>query len=1021
MTKLNRREILKGLGAAGALSVFAGGYGPVLKSIAANTFTSMDDSGSASLAPEALVDKATGAVTLNPGQYLAAGICQGCTSICGVRVRVDRGTGRVLRVSGNPYHPLAAQSPLDAGESIAESVRALSGFHEAGLPRRATACGRGNAVLDKLTDPYRVLTPLKRVGPRGSGKWQPISLERLVEEISQGGDLFGEGRVDGLASLLTGELLDPSAPELGTKANQLAFIFGFANGRAAFAQRFAAGACGTINLANHQGNCGLSMRAGYAAMLGDFHEYPHLKPDYDHCAFFLCIGFAPANAGNPFMYQASKVASARAEGGLKLVVVDPVLTNSDNRACGEDTRWLPIRPGTDGALVMGMIRRMLETGGFNAAYLACSGPEAAKAAGEVSWTNAAHLVAADPDSPDFGRFVRAREVFPRAGEDALLVLDEADGSLIPHDRAQGPARILFDGEIEVAGKSVKVKTALQLLYDQAASRSLAEYSEACGVPEATIAGLADEFAAHGRRAVADCHGGTMHAGGFHTAYAVALLNALAGNLNRKGGSSIGGGKFKDFGPGPRYDLANFAGKAKPGGVRLSRQGFAYEKTTEFTRKKEAGENPYPAPAPWYPFSNSVQSEYLTSAISGYPYKLAACLFWATNPVYGQAGLPNTCTADLADPKHIPLMVCVDAFMTETASLCDYVVPDTALYESFGCAAPWAGPLSRVSSTAWPCVASPVAKTPAGDPVCMETFLIALAGRLNLPGFGPGAIKDKDGGSHPLARPEDFYHRAVANLAFDGGPVPEISPDDLLASGLDRLADSLRRVLGPDEWRRAAQVYSRGGRFDPLEKGWQEDVLTARWDKPLQIWNETVARSTNGMSTKRFIGTGAWIEPGFCNGAPVRGLYPVSQWPFSLISTKSQLMAAGAVGARRLHAIRPENEVAIGETDAARLGLASGDLVLVETPDGAGRARLTVRRGVMPGVVAVEHGYGHFALGARDIEIGGVLLPASPLRGAGLASNLLGIVDPFRTGRSTLGDPVVGSNARNALPARITKV
>jgi tetrathionate reductase subunit A len=1019
--KLSRRDLLKGLGAAGALSVFAGGYAPVLKSIATGAFTPGDPAGQDSLAPEAVVDKVTGEVTLNPGQYLAAGICQGCTSICGVRVRLDRKTGRVLRVSGNPYHPLAAQSPLDAGESIAASVRALSGHQESGLSRRATACGRGNAVLDKLTDPYRVLTPLKRIGPRGSGRWEPISLERLVDEVSQGGDLFGEGQVDGLASLLTGELIDPSAPELGTKANQLAFLFGFANGRAAFAQRFAAGACGTINLANHQGNCGLSMRAGYAALLGDFHEYPHLKPDYDHCAFCLCIGFAPANAGNPFMYQASKAATARAEGGMKLVVVDPVLTNSDNLACGEATRWLPIRPGTDGALVMGLIRRMLETGRYAAAYLACPGPAAAAAAGEVSWTNAAHLVAADPGSPDFGRFLRARQVFPEALEDARLVLDEAGANLVPHDQATGPARSLFDGEVLIAGQPVRVKTALQLLYDQAASRSLAEYSAACGVPEATIAALADEFAAHGRRAVADCHGGTMHAGGFYTAYAVALLNALAGNVNRTGGASIGGGKFKDFGPGPRYNLADFAGKAKPGGVRLSRQGFAYEKTTEFARRKQAGEAPYPAPAPWYPFSNSVQSEYLTSALAGYPYALKACLFWASNPVYGQAGLPNTCAADLADPGHIPLMVCVDAFMTETASLCDYVVPDVALYETYGCASPWAGPLVRVSSTAWPCVDSPVALTQAGDPVCLETFLIALAKRLNLPGFGPGAITDTDGNAHPLERPEDFYHRAVANLAFDGGPVPEISPEDLRACGLDRLEASLRRVLGPDEWRRAAFIYSRGGRFDPPEKGRQDGVLTARWDKPLQIWNETVAGATNGMSPRRFLGTGAWIEPAFCDGTPVRAQYPVGAWPFSLISVKSQLMSAGAVGAARLHAIRPVNEVAINAADAARLGLASGDAVLVETPGGSARARLTVRRGVMPGVIAVEHGYGHFALGAKDIEIGGVLQPASPLRGAGLASNTLGIADPFRAGRSTLADPVVGSNARNALPARITKV
>jgi tetrathionate reductase subunit A len=1035
---LTRRDVLKGLGGACALSVFAVGYEPVLKSIVESAVKPDATPPTVSLAPEAVVDKATGQVTLNPGQYLAGSICVGCTSICGVRVRVDRETGRVLRVSGNPYHPLAAQQPVDYEASLAESVRNISGHQESGLACRATACGRGNAVLDKLTDPFRVLTPLKRVGPRGSGKWEPIGLDRLVEEISQGGDLFGEGHVEGLASLhsglRSGKLIDEGAPELGTTANQLAVFLGYANGRMQFPLRFAGASFGTINVANHQGNCGLSARAGYAALLGDFQSYPHLKPDYDHCEFYLSIGSAPANAGNPFMYQAAKVAKARAEGRMKLVVVDPVLTNSDNRSCGDFTRWVPIRPGTDGALVMGMIRRMLETGRANMAYLACPGPQAARAAGEASWTNATHLVAADPADPDFGKFLRAGAHFPNPdpgapgstpdSPGAHLVLDETSGQLAAHDQATGPARLYFDGAVQLGDRTVQAKTALQLLLEESQASTLARYSEACGVPEADITALADEFCSHGRKAAADCHGGTMHSGGFHTAYAVAMLNALAGNLNRKGGAGIGGGKFKDVAKGPRYDLIDFEGKAKVGGVRLSRQGFPYEKTAEFGRRKEAGLAPYPARAPWYPFSNSLQSEYLPSALNGYPYRLKACLFWATNPLYGQAGLMNTCAAQLADPKNIPLMVCVDAFMTETAAMCDYVVPDVALYEGYGCATPWAGPLGKVSSVAWPCVDSPVARTAGGtggDPVCMETFLIALAKRMDLPGFGPGAIRDKDGNLHPLERPEDWYHRAVANMAFDTRPVPEATPEDMAASGLGRLEESLRRVLAPEEVKRAAFVYSRGGRFDPLESGWQGDLLTSRWEKPLQIWNETVALVVNSMNGRQFKGTAAWIEPGFCEGTPLRALYPLEKWPFSLISTKSQLMAAGAVGAKRLHAIRPESEVTVNDADADRLGLATGDRVLLETPGGQAYARVTVRRGVMAGVVAVEHGYGHWASGARDMEIAGRLLAASPLRGAGLASNLLGMEDPYRPGRSTLGDVAVGSNARNALPARLTKL
>ncbi len=60
------------------------------------------------------------------------------------------------------------------------------------------------------------------------------------------------------------------------------------------------------------------------------------------------------------------------------------------------------------------------------------------------------------------------------------------------------------------------------------------------------------------------------------------------------------GPFVRSGPGPRYNFAQFKGAVKASGVALSRTRFPYEKTSEFKRKKEAGENPYPAKAPWYP-------------------------------------------------------------------------------------------------------------------------------------------------------------------------------------------------------------------------------------------------------------------------------------------------------------------------------------------------------------------------------------------------------------------------------------
>ena len=107
-----------------------------------------------------------------------------------MRLRVDVKENRILRVAGNPYHPLATTRPAAMETPVREVYAQLGGDN--GLEGRATSCARGSAMLEQLHSPYRVLQPLKRVGPRGAGKWQTISFEQLVQEVCEGGDLFGE-------------------------------------------------------------------------------------------------------------------------------------------------------------------------------------------------------------------------------------------------------------------------------------------------------------------------------------------------------------------------------------------------------------------------------------------------------------------------------------------------------------------------------------------------------------------------------------------------------------------------------------------------------------------------------------------------------------------------------------------------------------------------------------------------------------------------------------------------------------
>ncbi|MEG0884993.1 MAG: iron-containing alcohol dehydrogenase, partial [Janthinobacterium sp.] len=202
-----------------------------------------------------------------------------------------------------------------------------------------------------------------------------------------------------------------------------------------------------------------------------------------------------------------------------------------------------------------------------------------------------------------------------------------------------------------------------------------------------------------------------------------------------------------------------------------------------------------------------------SAMNGYPYTLKALILWSCNPVYGITGLRAQIGKELADPKKIPLIVAIDPFINESSAFADYLLPDTLLYESWGWAGAWGGMPVKMSTARWPVVEPRVQKTPDGQTICMESFFIALAKTMDLPGFGSEALQDMDGQRFPLQRAEDWYLRGGANIAWQGKTaVPEASDDDIVLSGVARIRPELERTLKPEEWRKVAFMLARGGRY-----------------------------------------------------------------------------------------------------------------------------------------------------------------------------------------------------------------
>ncbi|WHP46427.1 tetrathionate reductase subunit A [Mannheimia bovis] len=1025
-----RRNLLKGGLALGGAAAFGAGYSPKVSEIAKGVMhgtsgeKTRDPIHGNSLPPEYQV--IDGKLLSNADQIVCNTQCMGCWTQCGVRARVDLKTNQVIRISGNPYHPLSSDKTLPFGMPIAKAEVLLAG--ESGIENRSTACARGAAFLDSINSPYRITQPLKRVGKRGEGKWQTISFEQLVEEVVNGGNLFGEGEVEGLKAIRNQqEPINPKQPDLGVKANQLLVTFAGPEGRQPLLQRFAQRSFGTINFSQHGAYCGASYRNGSGAFMKDFDNNQHAKPDWDHAEFILFIGTSPAQSGNPFKRQARQLAKRRPDDNFSYVVVAPRLEMTSTLAT-QNNNWIPIKPEGDLALVMAMLRWIIENDRFNADYLSRPCLSAMTQANHASYCNASHLIVADEKHPKFGQALRitdlqAVQLDPedKVEENAIVVKDQATGELVAaKDCLQA---VIFVDEIAklLDGTEVRVKSSMQLLKESTQQKTLAEYSEICGVPVQVIENLAKKFTSHGHKANAITHGGTMHSTGFYTSWAILLLNAMVGNMNKKGGMSVGAGKFKDFGDGPRYDLANFPNQVKPKGTNLARSKKAYENSSEYKQKVAKGENPYPAKGAWYPFTGGQTTEMFTSMVQGYPYSAKAWISHMTNPVYGLGAMNALAVEQLKDPKILPLFVAIDAFMNETTALADYIVPDTHNFESWGFSTPWGGVPTRASTARHPIVPSKNAKTAEGDVVCMESFVIAVAKKMGLPGFGENAIADLDGNTYPLNRSEDYFLRAAANVAFVGEkPAPDASEQDLLLTGVQRLMPTLQQTLKAEEVLKVANVYCKGGRFAPHESAWKEDNMAFQWKNCLQIWNESVSKARHHSNGERYLGCPSYMPPRFADGSTLEQHYPQSEWGFKLISFKSNIMSS-VIPQLRLLSIKPEGIVAMHSEDAKERGIAHGDLVKLSTPAASLNVQIMVLDGLARGTIAIEHGYGHKQHGATAYSIDGVEVPAHPMIQKGINLNDLAIVDHTKTVKSPMLDWVCGSAVRNGIPAKVEKI
>ncbi|WP_456388591.1 molybdopterin-dependent oxidoreductase [Desulfolithobacter sp.] len=923
-------------------------------------------------------------------------VCLSCNSRCGIRATVQNGV--LMEIAGNPFHPYNHM-----GEPVPYSTPV-----DQVLDKPSPVCGKAHDCAGSVYDPYRIVRPLKRAGRRGEGKFEPIEWEQMIREISEGGQLFGhlgeDRHVPGLAELDNDEPIDPQAPELGPVRNGFVFMTGrLQTGRKALINRFVKDAMGSINRVGHTDICGIGFRMGNFA-LSEKKQW-ELKANPWEAEYILVFGANIYEALQPGIntYGAA-IARRHAEGKVRFVIVDPRAQNASVHA--DD--WLPVMPGQDGALAMGMIRWMIDNNAYNRTYLQAPCPAAAEKMNHSCYTNATHLVIVEPGHSRDQTFLRQGDLAPsgdRDADDRYLVLNPENGAVVPFDSIE---TAMLDQERIVnlaGGERVRVKTAFRLMREAVQANTLEEYGSFCGIPAKKIAQTARDFAAHGEKAaVCQYHGAGNYLCGTYAAYAIALLNVMTGSVEMRAGYLSSGGKVTAWNKGI-YDLKNFPGRRKSRGTMLSREKAVYENSSEYRRKKADTGSGYPARRPWFAFTRGGLSvETMNGIDAGYPYRCQVLFHYFYNPVYSTPG-GSRYKETLSDPDRVPLYVSIDTTINESNIFADYIIPDVTWAEGhYGWIHPHA-PACRFTALRTPFIEPLTGKTEDGKPFCLETFLIDLANNLGLPGFGAEAIADREGNLHPLFRGEDFYLRGFANIAANGG-LPAATPEEQRFVEANYPVARYRHILPDQQWKILCHALARGGIF-PRYQDQFDGQRFKHGLKRVVFFNEEMAAARNALTGKRYPGTVHYWPPTDSTGDVVAD--KDRDYPFLVVTHKMNVHTQSrTINHQAALEIFPENHIVMHADDARSLGIQDGDrirLVSRSTPGGI-TGQVQTSRLIRPGCLAISFHYGHTCHGAGRVEVrdgqsvflggsrvvsGNSLIP-DPSRGRGINPNEIARLD-----------------------------
>jgi len=223
--------------------------------------------------------------------------CFNCESACGLLAYVDPETEKIRKLEGNPEHPGS----------------------------RGRNCAKGPATLNQLEDPDRILYPLKRSGPRGSGKFERVSWDEVLSD---------------LASRIRKAIQEE-------RRNQIMIHIG-RPGEDGFTERVLA-SWGVDGHNSHTNVCSSGGRAGYQYWMG----IDRPSPDYANAKVIFLIS-SHLETGHYFNPHAQRITEARAK-GAKVIVLDTRLSNTATHA----DYWLAPWPGSEPAICLAIANYLI--------------------------------------------------------------------------------------------------------------------------------------------------------------------------------------------------------------------------------------------------------------------------------------------------------------------------------------------------------------------------------------------------------------------------------------------------------------------------------------------------------------------------------------------------------------------------------------------------------------------------------------------------------------------------------------